>query len=344
MYADAPPVAYIWGRTGIGLPQAIGFGARFLASVVFFQVAVLLLIAVSALASGAGRVWHCPSDRVLGMMVLAPVILTLLFGLIFELKISSNMTIGVFPLAPLLVMRAVRGLDARVLFRRARLIAAAVTAGALIAAPVIAVVVFANAGDPDATEPRQELAGFVTHLWHEQMQTQLRVVAGSDPYENAIGFYSADHPAVFIDFSRRRAPWITPATLGQSGLLVACARGDAICADQARRRLTPASRIFAVTLNHAFRGYRRAPVSFDIYLTPPGAPPDLVAGGLALAISPVAGRSYPEAMPYPTHLLPTTVVGSYPQPDWLVDRAALHAARRAAAPRAGHLAGRRAVA
>jgi 5-methyltetrahydropteroyltriglutamate--homocysteine methyltransferase len=28
-------------------------------------------------------------------------------------------------------------------------------------------------------------------------------------------------------------------------------------------------------------------------------------------------------MPYPTHLLPTTVVGSYPQPDWLVNRAAL---------------------
>ncbi len=30
-------------------------------------------------------------------------------------------------------------------------------------------------------------------------------------------------------------------------------------------------------------------------------------------------------MSYPTHLLPTTVVGSYPQPDWLVDRATLHA-------------------
>jgi len=29
-------------------------------------------------------------------------------------------------------------------------------------------------------------------------------------------------------------------------------------------------------------------------------------------------------MTYPTHLLPTTVVGSYPQPDWLVDRATLH--------------------
>jgi 5-methyltetrahydropteroyltriglutamate--homocysteine methyltransferase len=30
-----------------------------------------------------------------------------------------------------------------------------------------------------------------------------------------------------------------------------------------------------------------------------------------------------ETLPLPTHLLPTTVVGSYPQPDWLVDRAML---------------------
>src|SRR3954454_15657328 len=28
-------------------------------------------------------------------------------------------------------------------------------------------------------------------------------------------------------------------------------------------------------------------------------------------------------MTYPSHLIPTTVVGSYPQPDWLVDRSAL---------------------
>ena len=28
-------------------------------------------------------------------------------------------------------------------------------------------------------------------------------------------------------------------------------------------------------------------------------------------------------MAYPSHLIPTTVVGSYPQPDWLVDRDAL---------------------
>jgi 5-methyltetrahydropteroyltriglutamate--homocysteine methyltransferase len=39
-------------------------------------------------------------------------------------------------------------------------------------------------------------------------------------------------------------------------------------------------------------------------------------------------------MTYPTHLIPTTVVGSYPQPDWLVDRGALaqHGVPRVAAP------------
>ena len=38
-------------------------------------------------------------------------------------------------------------------------------------------------------------------------------------------------------------------------------------------------------------------------------------------------------MTYPTHLIPTTVVGSYPQPDWLVDRSTLahHGVPRVAA-------------
>ena len=43
-------------------------------------------------------------------------------------------------------------------------------------------------------------------------------------------------------------------------------------------------------------------------------------------------------MTYPTHLIPTTVVGSYPQPDWLIDRARARTARRAAGACARHLA------
>jgi hypothetical protein len=44
-------------------------------------------------------------------------------------------------------------------------------------------------------------------------------------------------------------------------------------------------------------------------------------------------------MTYPTHLIPTTIVGSYPQPDWLVDRDALahHPPRPAPVRRIGAL-------
>jgi 5-methyltetrahydropteroyltriglutamate--homocysteine methyltransferase len=46
-------------------------------------------------------------------------------------------------------------------------------------------------------------------------------------------------------------------------------------------------------------------------------------------------------MTYPSHLIPTTVVGSYPQPDWLVDRGALmyHGVPRVAAPDIWRVAG-----
>jgi 5-methyltetrahydropteroyltriglutamate--homocysteine methyltransferase len=39
----------------------------------------------------------------------------------------------------------------------------------------------------------------------------------------------------------------------------------------------------------------------------------------ALTVPRVCHRGF-EALPLPKHMLPTTVVGSYPQPDWLVDR------------------------
>src|SRR5665213_3048083 len=62
--------------------------------------------------------------------------------------------------------------------------------------------------------------------------------------------------------------------------------------------------------------------------TPPG---DMPAAGLTgLCHIPIAAKQEAaraangvEALPLPKHLLPTTVVGSYPQPDWLVDRAML---------------------
>ena len=203
------------------------------------------------------------------VLVLTPVLLTVIFGLVLELKVSSNMTIGAFPLAPLLVMRVLQGADPRRLFRWARTLVAGVSAAAVLASPLIARTLFFNRDDPDAVEPRQELAQFVTSLWHKETGTKLRIVAGSDPYENAIGFYSTDHPAVFIAMSTVRAPWVNHGLMERNGFLSACVHEDKGCAIRSRIYQPPSTRIFHVTLSHTFWGYRNHPVTFDIYLVPP---------------------------------------------------------------------------
>ena len=284
--SDAPPISYTYDLTGIGLWPTVSFDAQFVISVVLFHIVVVGLVVVAALASRRLR-WNSlvmageggpftsfqrtPStDRVLAVLVLAPVLLTVFFGSVLELKISSNMAIGAFPLAPLLVMRVLPGADPRQLFRWTRATVAGVSVAALLAAPVVARILFFNQDDPDAIEPRQELALFVTSLWHKEIGTKLRIASGSDPYENAIGFYSPDHPAVFIAMSTVRAPWVTQTALERDGLLYACAHDDEGCAIRVRNVYKPPStRVFHVTLSPRFWGYTNPPVAFDIYLVPP---------------------------------------------------------------------------
>jgi hypothetical protein len=165
-------------------------------------------------------------------------------------------------------MRVLPG-DPRRLFRWARALVAGISAVVLLASPVIARILFFNQDDPDAVQPRRELAQFVTTLWHEQMGTRLRIASGSDPYENAIGFYSADHPAIFIAMTSGRAPWINHTLLEREGILYACVHEDKGCAKRVKLYQPPTTRIFHVTLSHTFQGYKNPPVDFDIYLVPP---------------------------------------------------------------------------
>jgi 4-amino-4-deoxy-L-arabinose transferase-like glycosyltransferase len=269
--SDAPPIDYTYRLTGIGLWRTISFDAQFVISVVLFHIVVVGLVVAAALASGGLRwtVRLSAADRVLAVLVLAPVLLTVIFGLALELKVSSNMTVGAFPLAPLLIMRVLQGADPRRLFRWARVLVGGVSAAVLLASPLIARTLFFNQDDPDAVQPRQELAQFVTLLWHKETGTRLRVVAGSDPYENAIGFYSADHPAVFIAMSDVRAPWVTHALMVRDGFLSVCVHEDKGCAIRSKIYQPPSTRIFHITLSHAFWGYKNPPVTFDIYLVPP---------------------------------------------------------------------------
>lgn len=68
-----------------------------------------------------------------------------------------------------------------------------------------------------ANFPGRELAERITEEWHTKYQTKLNYIAGSRWIGGNIGFYSADHPAVFIEWDQRKAPWINLNTLKKQG-------------------------------------------------------------------------------------------------------------------------------
>ena len=269
--SDAPPVAYILALTGGGIPRAIRYGVDLLSAIALFHVAAILVVLAAAYPSIRFERALFGRERLLLVLVFAPIVLTILFGLVFELEVSSNMMIGTFPLVPLLLVKAIPSVEPRRIARVAACAAAGTAAAVLIASPAIAYVAF-ESRDPAATEPRQELAAYVTRLWHQQTGTKLRIVAGTDPYENAIGFYSPDRPKVFIGFSEWKAPWITPDALARDGLLVVCLRAYEFCPVQAAPFLSPDTKRFTVSLAHEFWGWRRDPMEFTILLVPPRAP------------------------------------------------------------------------
>ena len=75
-----------------------------------------------------------------------------------------------------------------------------------------------NSPDPSSANfPGKEIAKSITQKWHTTYQTELRYVAGSRWLGGNIGFYSSDHPSVFIEWDQRRAPWINLGEMKKKG-------------------------------------------------------------------------------------------------------------------------------
>lgn len=68
-----------------------------------------------------------------------------------------------------------------------------------------------------ANFPGEDIANVITREWRDRYHTKLEYVAGSRWVGGNIGFYSTDHPAVFIEWDKTRAPWIDLADLQKKG-------------------------------------------------------------------------------------------------------------------------------
>ena len=104
------PFHYFGGESGHGLGYSVGTAVRLLAGDVALMGVVIVLVLIAAWTSIGGlpaRLRERSADprfRVLVILGLAPLVVTVIFGLIFRLKLSTNWTIAVFPLVPLILI------------------------------------------------------------------------------------------------------------------------------------------------------------------------------------------------------------------------------------------------
>jgi 4-amino-4-deoxy-L-arabinose transferase-like glycosyltransferase len=68
-----------------------------------------------------------------------------------------------------------------------------------------------------ANFPGREIARSISEEWHHTYHSKLEYVAGSRWEAGNVSFYSADHPAVLIEWDRSRSPWINLKEMKKKG-------------------------------------------------------------------------------------------------------------------------------
>ncbi len=274
--AGAPPVAYAVQLTGRGYLFSLQNSATILPSAALYHCMILVIILWSRYSPQAKKLGLpltpavVSRQRFMVALVIAPPLLTVAFSLCLQLKVSTNMMIGTFPLVPLFLMQLAGPIDGLLCFQFSAWFAIVITAGALLAAPFVTAIMARTSSDPTLVEPRRELAEQVTALWRAETNTPLRIAGAEAHYANAISFYSSDEPSSFVDLSYAKAPWITPKKLRQYGLLIACSHPDTVCQMKAVGFLSGSWKQTSIRISHTISNLRSfGDMTFDVFVIPP---------------------------------------------------------------------------
>jgi 4-amino-4-deoxy-L-arabinose transferase-like glycosyltransferase len=272
---QAPPLRYLAATANRDWPHVFGHIGDTLLGALAMNLGVLAVVGLLAWMSRRGaRVEHVRDPhgvprRVLVTLALAPLVLTVASALVLRNTITPEMTVGIFPLLPLLVMEFIGAVDFGRLARVSIGLGLTVMFGAALLSPVVAWVRTYLSPNAMNIAPYQEIAVEATRLWHDRTSSPLSYVAGSDWYDNAITFYSTDRPSTFVRFNYSVNLWVTPERLARHGLLSVCRSDDAFCLDSTAKLATPETIRMELSVAHAFWGHSTRPVRFVVTIIPP---------------------------------------------------------------------------
>jgi len=273
--SGAPPLHYLARISGRGygavalFAATAFFGALAQNVVVFALVAFVARLKPGEAAASIRAQWAKPRFRMLTILATAPLILTVASAFALRTKISTNMLIGTFTLMPLLAIEIAGSRHlARLRVVAAKLVAA-LSIGALVASPAVALANVWFSHNINDVQPRKELAAEATRLWREATGRPLAYVGGTDTYDNAVAFYSPDRPHSFVHFDFFGNRWVTPQALAEQGLLSICVAGDGGCAAATAALATPEAIRKEITLTHEALGHAAKPATFIVTIIPP---------------------------------------------------------------------------
>jgi 4-amino-4-deoxy-L-arabinose transferase-like glycosyltransferase len=272
---QAPPLRYLANVSGQGWGLVLGHAGRTLLGALAMNLGVVVVVALATWTTRRSGITTSrrgasgQSLRILATLALAPFVLTILSALVLRNPITPEMTVGTFPLLPLLVIEVAGVGNIDRLYQISVRLAVVVTLGALALSPLVAYARTYLWADARNVAPYREVAIEATRIWHDRTSLPLAYVAGSYWYENAVAFYSPDRPSAFAFFDYSRNLWVTPEALARKGLLSVCVSDDSFCLTATARFVTPESTRTELSLSHVFWGQVAKPVQFVVTVIPP---------------------------------------------------------------------------
>lgn len=206
-----------------------------------------------------------PAERRFALVLgLLPFVLTLLVSLAGG-RVTPNYVLPIFSLSPLLMLMLIRP-DLRLVARLSSGLAVLAAVACLAASPLLY-----RLPTNESLLPRDEIVAPSLDAWAKASSGPLRLVAGTQPFSEALAFYAPGRVAHFPELSFKDSPWVTPQKIADEGMLIMCEVNDGVCLDRARDFMT-AQTVRSERTVVPRRWNRDGPaVSFVFFATPPGA-------------------------------------------------------------------------
>jgi 4-amino-4-deoxy-L-arabinose transferase-like glycosyltransferase len=242
--ADASALAYPLvdpdRRPANDAVESVWFAFKFLIAQIMNHIGLMILMAVCVIPQSRGETSALIAERpplkgfagsFIVTVTLVPLAVVLLFNMAAGVEFRHAWTSPFFAASALGLMLLLGPT-----VRLARPGAAMSLALVLIVAQHVLPVAIARLGTGTAatTYPTRDLADALTQRFHDSTGETLRVVVGERRYAGNVAFSSVDRPFLYIDGSRRAAPWITPDLLARHSVLLVWPASDGEAAPAAQ--------------------------------------------------------------------------------------------------------------